>query len=166
MKSYISRRNFLKAAGALTGAAAALGITAAPVSADGLFYPPIAPEKHPITILYTNDVHTYIDNEAPELTYASIEALKKSYEDAGMDVLLLDAGDHIQGTAYGAMDKGASIIKLMNSAGYDLATLGNHEFDYGMDRILEIVNEEANFPYISCPSSTSSAAAASWPSSV
>ena len=150
MKSYISRRNFLKAAGALTGAAAALGITAAPVSADGLFYPPIAPEKHPITILYTNDVHTYIDNEAPELTYASIEALKKSYEDAGMDVLLLDAGDHIQGTAYGAMDKGASIIKLMNSAGYDLATLGNHEFDYGMDRILEIVNEEANFPYISC----------------
>ena len=74
------------------------------------------------------------------------------------------------------MDQGASIIKLMNSAGYDLATLGNHEFDYGMDRIMEIINEEANFPYVSCnfkdlrtgknvlPSS--SAAAASWPSSV
>ena len=150
MKSYISRRNFLKAAGAMTGAAAALGLTAAPVSADGLFYPLVAPDKHPITILYTNDVHTYIDNEAPELTYASIEALKKSYEDADMDVLLVDAGDHIQGTAYGAMDQGASIIKLMNSAGYDLATLGNHEFDYGMDRIMEIVNEEANFPYVSC----------------
>ena len=91
MKSYISRRNFLKAAGAMTGAAAALGLTAAPVSADGLFYPLVAPDKHPITILYTNDVHTYIDNEAPELTYASIEALKKSYEDADMDVLLVDA---------------------------------------------------------------------------
>ena len=51
MKSYISRRNFLKAAGAMTGAAAALGLTAAPVSADGLFYPLIAPDKHPITIL-------------------------------------------------------------------------------------------------------------------
>ncbi|HIW09365.1 MAG TPA: bifunctional metallophosphatase/5'-nucleotidase [Candidatus Faecalibacterium intestinigallinarum] len=150
MKNYISRRNFLKAAGAMTGAAAALGLTAAPLSADGLFYPLVAPDKHPITILYTNDVHTYIDNEAPELTYANIAALKKSYEDADMDVLLVDAGDHIQGTAYGAMDDGATIIKLMNSAGYDLATLGNHEFDYGMDRILEIVNEEANFPYVSC----------------
>lgn len=147
MKSYISRRNFLKAAGAATGAAAALGLTAAPLSADAFF---LAPEKTPITILYTNDVHTYIDNESPDLTYASIAALKRSYEDADMDVLLVDAGDHIQGTAYGAMDKGASIIKLMNSAGYDLATLGNHEFDYGMDRIMTIVNEEADFPYVSC----------------
>ena len=108
MKNYISRRNFLKAAGAMTGAAAALGLTAAPLSADGLFYPLVAPDKHPITILYTNDVHTYIDNEAPELTYANIAALKKSYEDADMDVLLVDAGDHIQGTAYGAMDDGAA----------------------------------------------------------
>ena len=58
MKSYISRRNFLKAAGALTGAAAALGITAAPDSGDGRFYPPIGPEKHPITIRYTNDAQT------------------------------------------------------------------------------------------------------------
>ena len=147
MKSYISRRNFLKAAGAATGAAAALGMTAAPLSADAFF---LAPEKTPITILYTNDVHTYIDNESPDLTYASIAALKRSYEDADMDVLLVDAGDHIQGTAYGAMDKGASIIKLMNSAGYDLATLGNHEFDYGMDRIMTIINEEADFPYVSC----------------
>ena len=150
MKNYISRRNFLKAAGAVTGAAAALGLTAAPLSAEGLFFPMVAPDKSIITILYTNDVHTYIDNESPEMTYASLEALKRSYEDADMDVLLVDAGDHIQGTAYGAMDQGASIIKMMNSAGYDLATLGNHEFDYGMDRIMTIINDEAEFPYISC----------------
>ena len=134
MRHYISRRSFLRAAGAATGAAAALGLTAAPLGAEAL-YPFVEPKKSSITILYTNDAHTYIDNENPAPTYAGIAALKQSYEDAGMDVLLVDAGDHIQGTAYGAMDKGASIIQLMNSAGYDLATLGNHEFDYGMDRI-------------------------------
>ena len=149
MRHYISRRSFLRAAGAATGAAAALGLTAAPLGAEAL-YPFVEPKKSNITILYTNDAHTYIDNENPAPTYAGIAALKQSYEDAGMDVLLVDAGDHIQGTAYGAMDKGASIIQLMNSAGYDLATLGNHEFDYGMDRILEIVNKEAAYPYISC----------------
>ena len=149
MRHYISRRSFLRAAGAVTGAAAALGLTAAPLGAEAL-YPFVEPKKSSITILYTNDAHTYIDNENPAPTYAGIAALKQSCIDAGMEVLLVDAGDHIQGTAYGAMDKGASIIQLMNSAGYDLATLGNHEFDYGMDRILEIVNEEAAYPYISC----------------
>ena len=149
MRHLISRRNFLQAAGVMTGAAAALGLTAAPLGAEAA-YPWIEPEKNSITILYTNDSHTYIDNESPAPTYAGIAALKQSCVDAGMEVLLVDAGDHIQGTAYGAMDKGASIIQLMNSAGYDLATLGNHEFDYGMDRILEIVNKEADFPYISC----------------
>ena len=149
MRHYISRRSFLRAAGAATGAAAALGLTAAPLGAEAL-YPFVEPKKSSITILYTNDAHTYIDNENPAPTYAGIAALKQSCIDAGMEVLLVDAGDHIQGTAYGAMDKGASIIQLMNSAGYDLATLGNHEFDYGMDRIMTIVNDEAKFPYISC----------------
>ena len=64
-------------------------------------------------------------------------------------MLLVDAGDHIQGTAYGSMDDGATIIRLMNEAGYDLATPGNHEFDYGMDRA-KMVLKEADFPYISC----------------
>ena len=102
-----------------------------------------------ITILYTNDVHTYIDHKSPELTYASIAALKKNYEEQGKNVLLVDAGDHIQGTAYGSMDDGATIIRLMNEAGYDLATPGNHEFDYGMDRA-KMVLKEADFPYVSC----------------
>ena len=144
----ISRRSFLQAAGLATGAAAAMSLTAAPMGADAAFHMPY--DQVPVTILYTNDVHTYINNEDPAMTYASVAALKQSYQDAGIEVLLVDAGDHIQGTAYGAMDDGASIIKLMNSAGYDLATLGNHEFDYGMDRILTIVEEEADFPYVSC----------------
>ena len=61
----------------------------------------------------------------------------------------MDAGDHIQGTAYGSMDDGATIIELMNEAGYDIATLGNHEFDYGMARAKAII-KEADFPYVSC----------------
>ena len=106
-------------------------------------------EKSEVTILYTNDVHTYIDKQAPELTYAAIAALKQSYQNAGKKVLLVDAGDHVQGTAYGSMDEGASIIELMNAAGYDVATPGNHEFDYGMDRAKELMRD-ADFPYLSC----------------
>ncbi|MCD8147073.1 MAG: 5'-nucleotidase C-terminal domain-containing protein [Clostridiales bacterium] len=95
-----------------------------------------------ITILYTNDVHTYIDED---VTYSMVAA----YRDTLENVLLVDAGDHIQGTAYGGMDNGATIIQLMNAAGYDLATLGNHEFDYGMEGALNAI-EWANFPYVSC----------------
>ena len=142
MKHLISRRNFLKAAGVTTAAAAmAVGTPAASACWTG--------EKSEVTILYTNDVHTYIDKQAPELTYAAIAALKQSYQDAGKKVLLVDAGDHVQGTAYGSMDQGASIIELMNAAGYDAATPGNHEFDYGMDRAKELMRD-ADFPYLSC----------------
>ena len=142
MKHLISRRNFLKAAGVTTAAAAmAVGAPAASACWVG--------EKSEVTILYTNDVHTYIDKQAPELTYAAIAALKQSYQNAGKKVLLVDAGDHVQGTAYGSMDQGASIIELMNAAGYDAATPGNHEFDYGMDRAKELMRD-ADFPYLSC----------------
>ena len=142
MKHLISRRNFLKAAGVTTAAAAmAVGAPVASACWTG--------EKSEVTILYTNDVHTYIDKQAPELTYAAIAALKQSYQDAGKKVLLVDAGDHVQGTAYGSMDQGASIIELMNAAGYDAATPGNHEFDYGMDRAKELMRD-ADFPYLSC----------------
>lgn len=142
MKQLISRRSFLKAAG-VTAAAASMAIGAPAASA--CWYG----DKSDVTILYTNDVHTYIDKQSPKLTYAAIADLKQSYQNAGKDVLLVDAGDHVQGTAYGSMDEGASIIKLMNAAGYDVATPGNHEFDYGMDRAKAIM-KEADFPYLSC----------------
>ena len=142
MKQLISRRSFLKAAG-VTAAAASMAIGAPAASACWFG------DKSDVTILYTNDVHTYIDKQSPKLTYAAIADLKQSYQNAGKDVLLVDAGDHVQGTAYGSMDEGASIIKLMNAAGYDAATPGNHEFDYGMDRAKAIM-QEADFPYLSC----------------
>ena len=146
MKQFISRRSFMKAAGAAT-ALTAVSFAAPAASAEETNC--FLGDKSAVTILYTNDVHTYIDKKSPELTYAAIAALKKSYEDAGQNVLLVDAGDHIQGTAYGSMDDGETIIKLMNEAGYDLATPGNHEFDYGMARA-KAVMKEADFPYISC----------------
>ena len=142
MKQLISRRSFLKAAG-VTAAAASMAIGAPAASACWVG------DKSDVTILYTNDVHTYIDKQSPKLTYAAIADLKQSYQNAGKEVLLVDAGDHVQGTAYGSMDEGASIIKLMNAAGYDVATPGNHEFDYGMDRAKAIM-KEADFPYLSC----------------
>lgn len=123
---------------------------------------PAAPAGKTIKIIYTNDVHTYIDNDKAKdkdgnlktnaLTYAHVAALKKDLEGAGNDVLLVDAGDHIQGTAYGGMDQGAAIMSLMSAAGYNVATLGNHEFDYGMERALAVSDSENNggIPYVSC----------------
>ena len=109
-----------------------------------------SPAEGDVVVLYTNDVHTYIDNNVGEgnengLTYSKVAGYKATLDNA----LLVDAGDHIQGTAYGSMDKGATIIELMNAAGYDLATLGNHEFDYDMEGALAAI-EAADFPYVSC----------------
>ena len=146
MQQIITRRSCIKAAGAATA------LTAVSVCAPAAFAEEtncFFGDKADVTILYTNDVHTYIDNKSPKPTYAAIAALKKSIEDTGRDVLLVDAGDHIQGTAYGSMDDGATIIELMNEAGYDLATPGNHEFDYGMARAKAVI-QEADFPYVSC----------------
>ena len=98
-----------------------------------------------IAILYTNDVHTYIDNP---LSYDVIAAVKAELQKAYDYVLLVDAGDAVQGTAYGSMDKGETIVKLMNAAGYDAATLGNHEFDYGMEGAMNVI-DWAEYPYTS-----------------
>ena len=100
-----------------------------------------------IVILYTNDVHTYIDGA---ISYDTIAGVKTYLQTQYENVLLVDAGDHVQGTAYGSMDKGKTIIDLMNAAGYDLATLGNHEFDYGQDGRINVTDSWANFPYVSC----------------
>jgi len=105
--------------------------------------PPADPEE--VVILYTNDIHTYIDGN---ISYDVLAGVKAELQKTHKNVLLVDAGDHIQGTAYGSMDKGESIIKLMNAAKYDLATLGNHEFDYGMAGCIQ-ARQWAAFPYVS-----------------
>ena len=98
-----------------------------------------------IVILYTNDVHSYIDGA---LSYDVIAGLKEHLKGIYGNVLLVDAGDAVQGTAFGSLDRGENIVKLMNAAGYDLATLGNHEFDYGMTETMNVIRW-AEYPYIS-----------------
>ena len=104
---------------------------------------PALPDKT-ITVLFTNDVHcAFADN----LGYAAVAALKKELSTDGY-VLLADAGDAIQGAPIGTVSTGSYAIDLMNYVGYDVATPGNHEFDYGMERFLELA-ETANFPFLS-----------------
>ena len=98
-----------------------------------------------IVILYTNDVHTCIDRP---LSYDILSALRQELESTHGYVLLVDAGDHIQGTAFGTMDEGEHIVDLMNDAGYNVATFGNHEFDYGMDGTMNII-DWAEYDYLS-----------------
>lgn len=126
---------------ALLLAVTAVFSLAAPVMAEEALISP-APSADEITILYTNDVHTYIDKD---LRYSTVAG----YRDSLTNVLLVDAGDHVQGTAYGSMDEGATIVQLMEAANYDLATPGNHEFDYGMARALAVCTG-SKVPYVSC----------------
>lgn len=80
-------------------------------------------------ILHTNDVHGAIAG------YAYITALKADYEAKGAEVILVDAGDYSRGTSYVSVTKGLDAIEMMNAAGYDVVTLGNHEFDYGYTQL-------------------------------
>lgn len=105
-----------------------------------------AAAKEDVVVLYTNDVHTYIDGP---MGYDVVAGLKAELTKTYGNVLLADAGDAVQGTAFGSMDKGETIVSLMNAAGYDVATLGNHEFDYGMNGCKNVI-EKAQFPYVSC----------------
>ena len=97
-----------------------------------------------LVILYTSDVHCGISQG---WGYAGLYAIKESLS-ADNYVLLVDDGDAIQGEPIGTMTKGEALIDIMNTVGYDIAIPGNHEFDYGMDRFLELT-KKANFPYIS-----------------
>ena len=94
-----------------------------------------------IVILHTNDVHGAIAG------YAKVAALKDAYEAKGAYVLLVDDGDFIQGDPTVSVSEGATAVELMNLAGYDVASLGNHEFDYGYENIKTLA-EAAEFPIV------------------
>ena len=102
-------------------------------------------EHQPVVVLYTNDVHCGIEDA---IGYAGLAAYEKAYEKLGYEVILVDNGDAIQGGPIGTLSKGEYIIDIMNAVGYDIATIGNHEFDYGMDEFMSL-REKAEFPYIS-----------------
>ena len=94
-------------------------------------------------ILHTNDVHGQVDG------YAYIAALKNKFASLGADVILADCGDFSQGSIYVSISKGATAVELMNAAGYDIVTLGNHEFDFGYAQVMENLSN-AEFTTVCC----------------
>lgn len=143
----MKRRTFIKrsaAAGAFTG-----------IGGMGLLS--FAPEdkKRHITILHTNDVHSHIEAFGPDhALYPNQGGVAKRYSliskirEENPNTLLLDAGDIFQGTPYFNFYGGELELKLMSKMGYDAATIGNHDFDNGIDGLLAQL-PHANFPFIS-----------------
>lgn len=103
-------------------------------------------KKNDIIILYTNDVHCSIDEN---IGYSGLAAYKKSVEAKTDYVSLVDCGDAIQGSFVGTISEGEYITEIMNEVGYDFAVLGNHEFDYGMQRLSSLIGE-STAQYLSC----------------
>ena len=102
--------------------------------------------KKDIVVLYTNDVHCGIDEN---IGYAGLALYKANMLAQTPNVTLVDAGDAIQGAAIGTISKGKYIVEIMNQIGYDFAVFGNHEFDYGMENLSELV-KEAKAQYLAC----------------
>lgn len=101
--------------------------------------------KNDIVVLYTTDVHCSVDDN---IGYAGLAAYKKSVEAKTPYVTLVDCGDAVQGGEIGDASKGANIVDIMNAVGYDLAILGEHEFDFGPKNISKLL-EKSNAQYLS-----------------
>lgn len=99
-----------------------------------------------IVILYTNDVHCGVDDE---IGFVGLARIKAALEAAGKEVILVDCGDAVQGDVIGTLSKGEAVIELMNDVGYDVAVIGNHDFDYGMEQFNKNISL-AKFQYICC----------------
>ena len=123
-----------------------LALTAAMVLGAGA--PALAAETpdQEIIILYTNDVHCGVTDN---IGYAGLALYEKQMKEETPYVALVDAGDAIQGAPIGTLSEGGDIVSIMNQVGYDFAIPGNHEFDYGMDRLLEL-SDQLNCGYYSC----------------
>ena len=111
-----------------------------------------------IVILHTNDVHCQVDQAkntdgaVTNIGYAGVAGYRDlmAARYGNGNVTLVDAGDALQGGPIGTLSKGGYIVDIMNQVGYDMATPGNHEFDYGMERFLELAKNEADYSYVCC----------------
>ncbi len=99
-----------------------------------------------IVVLYTNDVHCVVDTD---IGYAGLAAYKNRCQQKTPYVTLVDCGDALQGAAIGTVSEGAYLVEIMNQVGYDLAVLGNHEFDYGMEQ-LAVLLAQSTAQYLGC----------------
>lgn len=103
-----------------------------------------------IIVLYTNDIHCSIEADENTFGFDNLAGLKDWAESISGYVTLVDCGDAIQGEAVGTLSKGESMVELMNEAGYDICTFGNHEFDYGIEQALKVARELSHAEYTSC----------------
>lgn len=112
------------------------------------------PIEGKVAIIHTNDVHGYdlvaepTEHTLGVLGIAAVAQLKKDYEAEGYEVILVDDGDAIQDNVLVNLSQGESAIRFMNSAAYDVMSIGNHEFDWGADNLQSLMNE-AQFPVLS-----------------
>ncbi|MBL4578105.1 MAG: metallophosphatase [Flavobacteriales bacterium] len=142
----MDRRGFIKTAVGATAYVTAVGLPLTALAKKEIIK---------LTILHSNDIHSHIDKypdndpRYPSMggaarKAASIKKIRKSEE----HVLLFDAGDMLQGSPYYNMYKGEVEFKVMSEMGYDAATVGNHEFDNGLQQLADQL-VHANFPFIS-----------------
>lgn len=99
-----------------------------------------------IVVLFTNDVHCGFETD---IGYSGLSAYKKLVLESTPNVTLVDVGDAVQGEVIGAISKGEYIVDMMNNVGYDLAVLGNHEFDYGIEQLKYLI-DKSNAEYLGC----------------
>lgn len=98
-----------------------------------------------ITIVHTNDTHSRVD---AGIGFAKVATKIEEIKESNPNTLVVDAGDTLHGQTFATISKGESILDLMNAIGYDVMTPGNHDFNYGQERLLELTGY-ANFPIIS-----------------
>lgn len=131
-----------------------LSIVTAALLVFSLFVPTFAADIPPeqgadysgqTIILHTNDVHGHASDN---MGYAAVAALKAEYEDAGAEVILLDAGDIFHGMPFATLSEGEDVANVLNEVGYDAALPGNHDFNYGIEQLTELVGM-LEFPFLS-----------------
>ncbi|CAM2976749.1 5'-nucleotidase C-terminal domain-containing protein [Paenibacillus sediminis] len=108
----------------------------------------VPPTGTHITILHTNDMHARSKEASPEMGFAKLAGIIQDYRGKNANTLLLDAGDAVHGTTFATLVEGESVVKVMNEMGYDAIAPGNHEFNYGYKRLVEL-SKMLSFPMIS-----------------
>ncbi|KGX85567.1 5'-nucleotidase C-terminal domain-containing protein [Pontibacillus litoralis] len=102
-----------------------------------------------INILHTNDSHSRVyEGKYDGMGFAKLSTLIQQFEEENENTLLLDAGDTFHGKTFSTLVEGESIVEIMNTIGYDTMAAGNHDFNYGYERLLEL-NEMSHFPVLS-----------------
>ena len=105
-------------------------------------------EKAEIVIMHSNDSHgRIVEGSNDGMGYARINTLVKDAKATNANVIYLDAGDTLHGTVMASLDKGESMVKVLNASGVAAIVPGNHDFNYGIDRLIEL-SKKMNFPVL------------------